>query len=265
MRGGNFMQLDSAAAVNGARNLLLRLQYDGTAYHGWQVQQNARSVQQTLQESLFPILGGPHDLKGCSRTDSGVHANEYYVSVHTHAAIPCVRLQAALNVRLPRDIAVLDCREVPLDFHARYSCTGKEYVYQIWNGPVKNPFLERYALHYPYPLDAEALHRCAQAYVGTHDFSAFCSAGGKKLDPVRTVTSFEVARAGALVTMRVAADGFLYNMVRIMVGTLLRVAQGKIAPTGIPAILESRDRGRAGLTAPPHGLFLNRVFYNEPI
>lgn len=239
----------------------MTLRYDGTAYHGWQVQHNARSVQQTLQEVLFPILGGVHELKGCSRTDSGVHANEYCVSVRTNAKIPCERLQAALNVRLPRDIAVLACSEASPDFHARYSCKGKEYVYQIWNDPVKNPFFERYALHYVYPLDVDLLHRCAQAYVGTHDFSAFCSAGGKKLDPVRTVSRFDVRREGSLVRMTVAADGFLYNMVRIMTGTLLQVAQGKIAPQALPQILADKDRTKAGLTAPPHGLFLNRVFY----
>lgn len=255
------MQSDSAAVVT-ERNLLLNLCYDGTSYHGWQVQQNAHSVQQELQNALFPILGGVHDLKGCSRTDSGVHANEYCVSVRTTARIPCERLQAALNVRLPRDIAVNACREVPLDFHARYSCVGKEYVYQIWNEPVKNPFLERYALHYPYRLDEALLHRCAQAYVGTHDFSAFCSAGGKKTDPVRTVSLFEVTRNGGMVCMRTAADGFLYNMVRIMVGTLLRIAQGKIAPDALPALLESRSRAHMGLTAPPQGLFLHRVFYD---
>ena len=246
------------------RNLLLGLSYDGTNYHGWQVQQNALSVQQVLQNALFPILGGPHELKGCSRTDTGVHADEYFVSVRTASRIPCDRLAAALNVRLPRDIAVQSCRTVPDDFHARYSCLGKEYIYQIWNHPVRSPFWDRYTLQYPYPLDVPMLHRCAQDYVGTHDFSAFCSAGGKKHDPVRTVDHFTVARDGAMVRMTVAADGFLYHMVRIMVGTLLRVAQGKIAPDAIPAILASGDRSRAGLTAPACGLRLHRVFYDLP-
>ena len=260
------MQSHSAAALTDAptRNLLLQLRYDGTNYHGWQIQQNALSVQQVLQDALFPILGGPHELKGCSRTDTGVHADEYDVSVRTASQIPCDRLQAALNVRLPRDIAVRACRPVPDDFHARYSCIGKEYIYQIWNDPVRDPFLDRYVLHYPYPLDDALLHRCAQDYVGTHDFSAFCSAGGKKHDPVRTVRHFDVTRDGALLRMTVAADGFLYNMVRIMVGTLLRIAQGKIAPDAIPSILAGKDRSRAGLTAPACGLRLHRVFYDLP-
>ena len=256
------MQSDSAAAVT--RNLLLKLCYAGTNYHGWQIQQNALSVQQVLQDAIFPILGGPHDLKGCSRTDTGVHADEYYVSVRTTSSIPCARLLAAVNARLPRAIAVLECRPVPADFHARYSCIGKEYVYQIWNHPIRNPFLERCALHYPYPLDTELLHRCAQSYIGTHDFSAFCSAGGKKHDPIRTVSHFDVVRDGDLIRMTVAADGFLYHMVRIMGGTLLRIAQRKIAPDGIPAILESRNRDCAGLTAPALGLRLHRVYYDLP-
>ena len=134
------MQPNPAPTVK-KRNLRLVLSYDGTRYHGWQVQENAQSVQSVLQEALFPILGGVHDVKGCSRTDTGVHAREYVVSVQTDSTIPPERLQAALNNRLPRDIAVLDCREAAPDFHARYSCTGKEYVYQIWTDRVKHPFL----------------------------------------------------------------------------------------------------------------------------
>jgi len=247
--------------LSGERNLLLRLSYDGTRYHGWQVQQNAQSVQSVLQEALFPVLGGPHDLKGCSRTDTGVHAREYFISVRTASPIDPNRLTAALNNRLPRDIAVLECREVSPDFHARYSCTGKEYVYQIWNDPVKNPFLYGYSLHYPHTLDAALLNHAAQAFCGTHDFSSFCSAGSKKQDNTRTVFRFSVARSGSLVTMTTAADGYLYNMVRIMVGTLLRVAQGKLSPDGLSAVIGARNRSAAGQTAPACGLFLNRVFY----
>lgn len=257
------MQPDSAPYVIKKRNLLLRLSYDGTSYHGWQVQHNAVTVQSVLQDALFPILGGIHELKGCSRTDSGVHAQEYFVSVQTDARIPCDRLVPALNAALPRDIAVHHCREVPSDFHARYSCSGKEYVYRIWNHPVRNPFWDRYVLQYPRPLDVDLLNRCAQSYVGTHDFSAFCSAGGKKLDPVRTVSRFSVEREGDMVCMYAAADGFLYNMVRIMVGTMLHVAQGRIAPEDLPRIIAERDRSKAGPTAPPQGLTLHRVFYNQ--
>ena len=258
------MQPDSAPYVTKSRNLLLRLSYDGTAYHGWQVQQNAVTVQSVLQEALFPILGGVHELKGCSRTDAGVHAEEYFVSVQTDARIPCARLVPALNAALPRDIAVHHRREGPADFHARYSCSGKEYVYRIWNHPVRDPFRDRFLLQYPRPLDAALLDRCAKAYLGTHDFSGFCSAGGKKLDPIRTVTRADVVREGDLVSFFIAADGFLYNMVRIMTGTLLGVAQGRIAPDALPAIIASGSRARAGTTAPAQGLTLHRVFYDLP-
>lgn len=159
-------------------------------------------------------------------------------------------------------MAVTGCVEVPEDFHARYSCAGKEYIYRIWNAPVRNPFLHGYALHYWYPLDEALLHRAAQDFVGSHDFRSFCTLDRREPgDLTRTVRRFEVRREGELILMTVEADGFLYNMVRIMVGTLLRIAQGKLSPDSIPGILEKRDRSFAGPTAPPCGLCLNRVFY----
>lgn len=244
-----------------SRNLLLTLCYDGTRYHGWQVQKNALAVQEVFQKPLEKILGGPHDVKGCSRTDSGVHANQYCISVVTSSPIAPERLTAALNNMLPKDIAVLSCREVAADFHARYSCTGKEYIYKIWNAPVRNPFLEGYALHYPYSLDASLLHHACQGFLGQHDFSAFCSLGSGVEDHIRTVHLCEVSRDGSLVLFRTRADGYLYNMVRIMTGTLLRIAQGKIAPDAIPSIIASQNRKEAGPTAPPWALYLNKVFY----
>ena len=244
------------------RNLLLTLCYDGRRFHGWQIQQNAYTVQEALQTALSQIIGDGFDVKGCSRTDSGVHANMYCVSLKTAHPIPCVRLKAALNRWLPLSVAVTDCVEVGADFHARYSCKSKEYIYKIWNSEVRSPFLNGYALHYPYPLDAEKLHAAAQAYVGKHDFTSFCTLDNREQgDMTREVKLFSVTRDGDMVTMRVEADGFLYNMVRIMVGTLLRIAQGKIPPDGIPAILEKKDRKYAGPTAQACGLYLNRVYY----
>ncbi|MBE6822214.1 tRNA pseudouridine(38-40) synthase TruA [Caproiciproducens sp. LBM24188] len=246
------------------RNLLLTICYDGANYHGWQIQQNAISVQQVFQESLFRVLGERPDIKGCSRTDSFVHARQFCISLKTEHTIPCERLVGALNHFLPEDIAVQSCREVPLDFHARYSCTGKEYVYQIWNHPVRDPFLNRRALHYWYPLDLERMNRAAAGFMGAHDFTSFCTLDARdRGDMTRTVTKAELRREGNLVLYTVAADGFLYNMVRIMVGTLLRVAQGKLEPEDIPRILEAKDRKEAGPTAPPCGLYLNRVFYEN--
>lgn len=248
------------------RNLLITISYDGRRYHGWQIQENALAVQQVFQEALYQVIGETADIKGCSRTDSGVHANMYCISVKTRRTIPCERLLAALNRFLPKDMAVLGCREAPMDFHARYSCVGKEYIYKIWNHPVRNPFLDGYAFHYWYPLPVELLHQSAQDYVGRHDFTSFCTLDRRERgDLTRTVKRFAVQREGALVTMTVEADGFLYNMVRIMVGTLLRIAQGKFLPDAIPAILEAKDRAKAGPTAQACGLYLNKVFYQEPL
>lgn len=246
------------------RNLLLTICYDGANYHGWQIQQNAVSVQQVFQEALFRVLGEHPDIKGCSRTDSFVHARQFCISLKTGHAIPCERLVGALNHFLPEDIVVQSCREVPAEFHARYSCTGKEYIYKIWNSPVRDPFLNRRALHYWYALDAERLDRAASGFVGAHDFTSFCTLDARdRGDLTRTVTKAAVRREGDLVLYTVAADGFLYNMVRIMVGTLLRVAQGKLEPEDVPRIIEAKDRGAAGPTAPPYGLYLNRVFYRD--
>ena len=244
------------------RNILVTMSYDGRRYHGWQIQENALAVQQVFQDALYQVTGPGVDIKGCSRTDSGVHANMYCISVKTDHSIPCERLQAALNRFLPKDMAVFSCKEVPLDFHARYSCVGKEYIYKIWNDPVRNPFLDGYAYHYWYPLPVELLHNSAQDYVGKHDFTSFCTLDRRERGNLeRTVKRFEVKREGALVTMTVEADGFLYNMVRTMVGTLLRIAQGKFPPDAIPGILQAKDRSKAGPTAQACGLYLNRVFY----
>ena len=158
---------------------------------------------------------------------------------------------------------MLDCKEVPLDFHARYSCVSKEYIYKIWNSEVRNPFLDGYALHYRYKIDEEMLNKAAQAYVGSHDFTSFCTLDNREMgDMTRNVKSFSVTRDGELVTMKVEADGFLYNMVRIMVGTLLRVQQGKIPADGIAKIIEKKDRKYAGKTAVACGLYLDKVNYS---
>lgn len=254
--------MQSLYSGSNLKNLLITISYDGRHFHGWQIQQNALTVQEVFQNSLSKIIGSEFDVKGCSRTDSGVHANMYCISLKiTHPILP-ERLKAALNRWLPKSVAVLDCIEVPLDFHARYSCVSKEYIYKIWNNEVRNPFLDGYALHYRYKIDENLLNNAAQAYIGYHDFSSFCTLDSReKGDMRRNVMSFSVMRDGDLVTMKVEADGFLYNMVRIMVGTLLRVQQGKINPDEISKIIEKKDRSFAGPTAQACGLYLNRVNY----
>lgn len=254
--------MQSEISKSNLRNLLLTITYDGKLFHGWQIQKNAVTVQEALQNAIEKIIGLDYDVKGCSRTDSGVHANMYCISLKTTHKISAERLKSALNRWLPLSIAVIDCKEVDLDFHARYSCKSKEYIYKIWNTEVRNPFLDGYALHYRYKIDEKMLNESAQAFVGKHDFTSFCTIDSReKGDLTRTVKSFSVTREGDLIIMRVEADGFLYNMVRIMVGTLLRVQQGKIPADGILEIIEKKNRKFAGPTAQPCGLYLNKVNY----
>lgn len=243
------------------KRLLLTIRYDGHRYHGWQVQNNALTVQQVLQDAIESLYGKRLDVIGCSRTDSGVHANMYCVSFDTEMSIPEDNVVQALNGFLPKDIAVIDCREVSSDFHPRYFTRSKEYVYKIHNGSVRDPFLADYAYYYHPHIDAEYLNREAKAYVGTYDYKGFCSIKSDVENTVRTVKAFDVWREGDMVYFRVEADGFLYNMVRIMVGTLLFVSDGKIPKGTLKSVILSKDRKKAGKTAPPQGLYLNKVNY----
>lgn len=243
------------------RNLLVEISYDGSRYHGWQIQKNAVTVQEIFQNSVEKVFQSRPDIKGCSRTDSGVHANSYFVSFKTDKNIENERVVTALNTYLPKDIAVLSCRQADDDFHARYSVKSKEYIYKIYNGKIRNPFYNHYAFHYRYPIDADYLNREAKAFIGTYDFSGFCSSHSGVEDTVRTVKNFEVFRKDDMVYFKVEADGFLYNMVRIMVGTLLFISEGKIKEGALKEIIESKNRRLAGKTAPPDGLYLNKVNY----
>lgn len=246
------------------RNLMVKLKYDGKNFCGWQVQDGLRTVQSVFQETLWDVLKEKTPIHGCSRTDSGVHANEFCVSFRTECAIPCERLPLALNAKLPSDISAFGCAEVPDSFHARYNCRGKQYRYLILNSQMRDPFLHTRALWYKYPLNAEFMDAQAQDYIGTHDFSAFCSSGSDVDDKVRTVCQCNVRRLNDnpdMLEFTVTADGFLYNMVRIMVGTLLQMSAGKIKEDTIPCIIASCDRGRAGFTAAACGLYLNKVLY----
>jgi len=244
-----------------SRNLLLTLRFVGTNYAGYQVQQNATGVCTVLQDAMQRVLGAREAVKGCSRTDAGVHASRYCLSFTTKNSMPCDSLVGALNAHLPDDIAVTSCREVTLGFHARYSATGKEYTYKLLNSRVRDPFLEGFCHRVAYPIDASVLHAQAQDFLGRHDFTAFKAKGGKPGDAVRTISYFSVERQGELVLFTVRGDGFLYKMVRIMVGTLLGIASGRLPPGCIPGIIAGGERSRAGQTAPAHGLYLSDVYY----
>lgn len=248
------------------RNLLLKLSFDGSGYHGFQVQKNALSVSEVFQKALHEVLGHTTDIKGCSRTDTGVHANMFCVSFFTTSAISPTSLLRGLTSKLPEDIGVYECIPVPSDFHARYSSVGKRYVYKVYNTFIRDPFMAG-RVHYFYPaLDTAAMRRAARDFCGTHDFSAFCSSGSKPgINPVRTIFSFDVKERDGLILFEVSGNGFLYNMVRIMVGTLLDVGRGKIPEDAVAGIITGRDRDFAGPTAPARGLYLDRVFYPTDI
>ncbi len=245
--------------------LKLTLRYDGTRFHGWQVQPNGITVQQVLQDAVERVTGVRAGITGCSRTDAGVHAAMFCCALDTDSPLRGDKLCAALNAHLPPDVAVYRCDEAAAGFHPRYDARGKRYVYHIWNGMARNPFWQAYSLHRRGPLDAARLDAAAGDFVGTHDFAAFQAAGSSVTDTVRTVRLARVDRDGEMVRFTVEADGFLYNMVRIMAGTLLDMAAGRIPWDAIPAILAGRDRAAAGATAPPQGLCLERVYYDDDL
>ena len=239
----------------------LTLQYVGTHFHGWQVQPNAITIQETLQNAIEQVTGARSDVTGCSRTDAGVHANRFYCTTVAPCRLSNDKFVQALNAVLPDEISVIDCMDIADDFHPRYSAQGKRYVYQIWNGSVRNPFVKDTALHVRAKLNENAMNETAKLFLGTHDFSAFCSAGSSVQDKVRTIRRSEVKRDGDFVTYTVEADGFLYNMVRILVGTILDVEYGRLSADAVRQALENGDRSLAGVTAPAHGLFLDEVWY----
>lgn len=269
------------------RNIQLTLAYDGTHYRGWQVQPGARSVQGTLEEAIHRLTGERLRVLASGRTDSGVHALGQVVNFRTESRIPVKQFRPGLQHFLPKDVVVRDATEVPLEFHATYSAKKKRYRYVIHNSPISDPFVSRYADRFDRELDAAAMQEAGQVLAGTHDFRSFETESPRKAGSVRTVTEVTVRRVGTwsvwdpadappppgplppsgegggnrFLTIDVVADGFLYNMVRAIAGTLLKVGRGQWTADDVRRILESRDRSRAGPTAPARGLFLVCVDY----
>lgn len=242
------------------KRMLLTISYDGTAYHGWQVQPNAITVQQTLQDSLEKLLGERPAVTGCSRTDAGVHARRFCCHLDCKDNFPEKAFLKGLNSLLPNDISVIACRQVETDFHARYSCKGKKYIYYMYSGAL-NPFDSRYKLHIEKMPSIDLMNEFCNGIVGTHDFVAFSSSKRTVQDTVRTVKKCFVKKEDNDLLFEITADGFLYNMVRILAGTALAVGYERILPECYKDIFSNNNRAYAGDTLSPHGLFLEEVYY----
>ncbi|HWQ51374.1 MAG TPA: tRNA pseudouridine(38-40) synthase TruA [Terriglobales bacterium] len=236
------------------RQLLIKLSFLGGAYAGFQVQHNAPTVQGTLQQALRLLLGDEVPVTGCGRTDAGVHALEYFCTTRTVSDFAAEKLARALNANLPCDISVSEVTEVPLDFHPRYSAAWKEYQYRIWTPRHRNVFEAATSWHHPAPFDVAGVIRNAPLFEGAHDFASFMAAGSSIEDTRRTIYLCEASFSQGMLTVRVRGDGFLYNMVRIMVGTL-------VEGVDVAAAIAARDRSAAGPTAPACGLALAKVYY----
>ncbi|WP_018590400.1 tRNA pseudouridine(38-40) synthase TruA [Terrisporobacter glycolicus] len=242
------------------RNLKLTIQYDGTKYCGWQKQPNSSGIQGTIEYAIYEITKEKVNIIGSGRTDAGVHALGQVANFKTNSSIPIARIPDALNAKLPKDVSIIDCQEVSDDFHSRYSATGKIYRYLIYNKPYRSPLYKDISYHVRYELDIEKMRLEAKSLLGTHEFKGFMSSGSSVKDTVRTIHNISIEYSGDLIVLEVEGNGFLYNMVRIIVGTLVDIGRGRIDKP-LEEIIASQDRGEAGHTAPAHGLFLKKVHY----
>lgn len=243
------------------KRVKLIVAYDGTNYCGWQVQPNGITIESELNKHLSELLREEIHVIGASRTDAGVHADGNVAVFDTSARMPAEKISFAMNTRLPADIRIQDSCEVPADFHPRFCNTVKTYEYRICNRRFPNPCERLYSLFYYWDLDEAKMQQAGSYLIGTHDFTSFCTNKPEVTDRVRTIYSLDVQRNGDMITVRVRGNGFLYNMVRIIVGTLLKVGSGMMQPEEIPEILEAKERSRAGDTARPEGLRLVRIEY----
>ena len=242
------------------RNLKLTIQYDGTKYCGWQKQPNSPGIQGTIEYAIYEITKEKVNITGSGRTDAGVHALGQVANFKTNSIIPVNRIPDAINAKLPKDISIVDCQEVEENFHSRFSAKGKIYRYLIYNRPYRSPLYKDTSYHVKYELDIEKMREEAKSLIGTHDFKGFMSSGSAVKDTVRTIYDITIKKSEDLIVLEVEGNGFLYNMVRIIVGTLVDIGRGRIN-TSMEGIIDSKDRGMCGHTAPAHGLFLKKVNY----
>ena len=241
--------------------ILMTVTYQGTAYAGWQRQKNGPSVQEELEKAIFAGMDQRIGITGASRTDAGVHALGQRAHFDIETSIPPEKMPFVLNRFLPRDIRVLSAKEVGPDFHARFCAKGKQYCYRVFNGRQGTALLRDFSYHVPVALDTEAMSRAAEYLIGTHDFAAFAASGGSAKTTVRTVTAVSLVREGDLIRFRIRGNAFLYNMVRIIAGTLVYVGLHKLPEDIIGTVLSGGCRVDLGITAPPQGLVLEKVFY----
>ncbi|MBE7038858.1 MAG: tRNA pseudouridine(38-40) synthase TruA [Ruminococcaceae bacterium] len=240
------------------RNLFLTLEYDGTNYHGFQIQPNAITIQGVLENAIKEIFKEDITVTGCSRTDAGVHAKKYVCSFFTECKIPCEKVPIALNTKLPYDIRAILCKEVDENFHARFDTVSKTYNYVI-NNREFDVFKRNYSWYVDAKLDVEKMNNAAKYFIGKHDFKSFMT--GEKDNTEREVFSLDVEEKDGFINIFITADGYLYNMVRIITGTLKMVGEGKLNSEDIKHIIDAKDRTKAGVTAPPQGLYLYDVKY----
>jgi tRNA pseudouridine38-40 synthase len=243
------------------RNIKLIIEYDGTNYAGWQRQPHDITIQGEIERAIGEITGEETQITGSSRTDAGVHAKGYVANFYTNSKIVIEKFTGAINSKLPLDIVILHSLDVAEEFHSRYNSIGKRYSYAILNRHESVAVGRNYLYHHKWILDTKAMKEAAEYFIGTHDFSAFKNLGSSAKTSVRTITELHITKDGDLIKIYIAADGFLYNMVRIIVGSLIRVGEGKIKPNEIKDIIESKQRSKAGKSVPPGGLCLEEVFY----
>ena len=243
------------------KRVKLTVAYDGTHYSGWQIQPNAVTIEEVLNHHLSELLQEPIKVIGASRTDAGVHALGNVAVFDTSARMPAEKISYAMNTRLPEDIRIQESCQVPEDFHPRFCKTVKTYEYRILNRRFPDPARRLYSLFYYYPLDEKKMQQAADYLVGEHDFKSLCTHKEEVENTVRTIYRAEVIRTGDEILIRLKGNGFLYNMVRITVGTLLRVGSGYYEPEYMKELLKAKDRQAAGETAPPQGLTLVGIEY----
>ena len=244
------------------RNIRLLIQYEGTRYQGWQRQESSENtIQGRLEKLLSQMCSEKIELQGSGRTDAGVHAMGQVANFHTNSSLSTEEMMEYINSYLPQDIAVIQVTEDGERFHSRLNASGKCYQYRVWNSAVPNVFLRRYALEYPQPLDIEAMQKAASGLLGEHDFKSFTSTKKGKKSTVRRIDRIDIAQEGNLLTFTFTGNGFLYHMVRILMGTLLEVGEGKRSPDSMPELISAKNREAAGPLVPAKGLILKEVYY----